>query len=222
MNPSDLLGGQPVQEMAPSVRGIRKAPGAHSIVAARHARVECIFRNIDTQYPVNHCPILPPRVFSESSASNNLVRRIYAHACPKIPSNLNSGAWKTGPNLPHRLIRQRDERGSPFSSLLGKMCHIRQAICNVQGTIWGVSKLGGRNITKYLQPRKSTLREVVIRGTDAGSRPIVSWGRPTTSWKKQMLWGRRRDSAVGSSLRSTPIDGAPYAEALRRQQSMPP
>src|SRR3974390_2884695 len=23
------------------------------------------------------------------------------------------------------------------------------------GTIWGVSKLGGRNITKYLQPRKS-------------------------------------------------------------------
>ena len=31
------------------------------------------------------------------------------------------------------LIRQRDERGSPFSSLLGKMC-IRQAIRNVQGT----------------------------------------------------------------------------------------
>jgi hypothetical protein len=30
-----------------------------------------------------------------------------------------------------------------------------------------------------------------------------------------MLWGRRRDSAVGSSLRSTPIDGAPYAEAPR-------
>jgi hypothetical protein len=42
-------------------------------------------------------------------------------------------AWKTGPNLPHRLIRQRDARGSPFSSLLGKM-YIRQAIRNVQGT----------------------------------------------------------------------------------------
>src|SRR6476646_8443824 len=27
---------------------------------------------------------------------------------------------KTGPNLPHRLIRQRDARGSPFSSLLSK------------------------------------------------------------------------------------------------------
>src|SRR5215813_2592806 len=122
MNPSDLLGGQPIQEMAPSIRGIREAPGAHSVVATRHARVECIFGNIDTQYPVNHCPILPPRVFSKSSASNNLVRRIYAHARPKIPSNLNSGAWKTGPNLPHRLIRQRDESGSPFSSLLGKIC----------------------------------------------------------------------------------------------------
>src|SRR5262249_18010492 len=124
MNPSDVLGGQPIQQMAPSIRGIREAPGAHSVVAAGHARVECIFGNIDTQYAVNHyavnhCPILPLRVFSKSSASNNLVRRIYAHARPKIPSNLNSGAWKTGPNLPHRLIGQRDERGSPFPSLLG-------------------------------------------------------------------------------------------------------
>jgi len=67
----------------------------------------------------DHCLHL---VFSKSSASNNLVRRICAHARPKIPFNLNSGAWKTGPNLPHRLIGQRDERGSPFSSLLGKIC----------------------------------------------------------------------------------------------------
>src|SRR5215467_4544768 len=52
MNPSDLLGDQPIQEMAPSVRGIREAPGAYSVVAARHARVECIFGNIDTQYTV--------------------------------------------------------------------------------------------------------------------------------------------------------------------------
>src|SRR4029077_16200164 len=131
MNPSDLLGGQPILEMAPSVRGIRKAPGAHSVVAARHARVECIFRNIDTQYPVNHCPILPPRVFSKSSASNNLVRRIYAHARPRIPSNLNSGAWKTGPNLWDRLTRQ-----APTQAHRSPRCwrdlFIRQAICNVQ------------------------------------------------------------------------------------------
>src|SRR5271154_1204974 len=107
--------------MAPSIRGVRKAPCAH-LVAARHARVERIFRNVDTQYSVDHCPILSLHLFSKSSASNNLVRRIYAHARPKIPSSLDSGAWKTGPNLPHGLIRQRDDRGSPFSSLLSKMC----------------------------------------------------------------------------------------------------
>ena len=71
--------------------------------------------------------------FSKSSASNNLVHRIYAHARPKIPFSLDSGAWKTGPNLPHGLTCQRDDRGSPFSSLLSKVV-IRQAICNVQGT----------------------------------------------------------------------------------------
>ena len=31
---------------------------------------------------------------------------------------------KTGPNLPHRLIRQRDARGSPFSSLLSKSVYL--------------------------------------------------------------------------------------------------
>src|SRR5271165_7526475 len=45
-------------------------------------------------------------LLSKSSASNNLVRRIYAHARPKIPSDLKSGAWKTGPNLWDRLTRQ--------------------------------------------------------------------------------------------------------------------
>ena len=121
MNPSHPLGDQPIEEMAPSIRGVRKAPCAH-LVAARHARVQRVFGNVDTQYPVDHCPILLPCLFSKSSASNNLVRRIYAHARPKIPSNLHSGAWKTGPNLPHGLIRQRDARGSPFSSQLSKMC----------------------------------------------------------------------------------------------------
>src|SRR5215831_15016627 len=106
VNPSHPLGDQPIEEMAPSIRGVRKAPCAH-LVAARHARVQRVFGNVDTQYPVDHCPILPPCLFSKSSASNNLVRRIYAHARPKIPSNLHSGAWKTGPNLPHWLIRQR-------------------------------------------------------------------------------------------------------------------
>src|SRR5262249_17795020 len=59
------------------------------------------------------------------------------------------------------------------------------AVFAAVGTIRGASKLGGRNITKYLHPRKQDLREVVIRGTDAGSRPIRPWGRPMTPWKKQ-------------------------------------
>src|ERR1700750_368322 len=119
--------------MAPSISGIREAPGAY-LVATRHAHVDCIFGNVDTQYPVDHCPILSLSLFSKSSASNNLVRRIYAHARPKIPFSLDSGAWKTGPNLPHGLTCQRDDRGSPFSSLLSQNVVIRQAICNVQGT----------------------------------------------------------------------------------------
>ena len=44
------------------------------------------------------------------------------------------------------------------------------------GTIWGVSKLGGRNITKYLHPRNTGLREVVRR-TNAGSRPTLCLGK---------------------------------------------
>src|SRR5215468_3415988 len=51
------------------------------------------------------------------------------------------------------------------------------AVFAAVGTIRGASKLGGRNITEYLQPRNTTLREVVIRGTDAGSRPDISLGK---------------------------------------------
>jgi hypothetical protein len=52
------------------------------------------------------------------------------------------------------------------------------------GTTRGASKLGGRNITKYLQPRKHALREVV-RGIDAGSRP--------TSFRGEGRWHRGRN-----------------------------
>src|SRR6202521_1705640 len=118
--------------MATTNRGVRKATCAHH-VAASHARVERIFRNVDTQSSVDHCPILSLRFFSKSSASNTIVRRIYAHARPRIPSNLNSGAWKTGPNLPHGLVRQRDDRGSPFSSLLSRMCSFAEQFATYKG-----------------------------------------------------------------------------------------
>src|SRR6516162_8704125 len=41
---------------------------------------------------------------------------------------------------------------------------------------------------------------------------------------EQMLWGRRRDNAVKSSLRSTPIDGAPLCRSptTRAKHASPP
>src|SRR5580704_17511448 len=44
-------------------------------------------------------------------------------------------------------------------------------------TIWGASKLGGRNITKYLQPRKSPRMKFVSSGIAAGSRPTFPLGK---------------------------------------------
>ena len=38
------------------------------------------------------------------------------------------------------------------------------AVFAAVGTTWGASKLGGRNITKYLHPRNMALREVVFAG----------------------------------------------------------
>jgi hypothetical protein len=74
------------------------------------------------------CAVATGRISASADASNSLVlsRSECCAMCfdlrPKIPSNLNSGAWKTGPNLPHGLTSQRDDRDSPFSSLLSKMC----------------------------------------------------------------------------------------------------
>ena len=95
VNSSDLLGDQPFQKMVPPVRCICKALSAH-LAAAGDAHVERVLGNVDTQYPVDHCLILPSRLCSTSSASSNLVPRIYALARPRIPSSLNSGAWKNG------------------------------------------------------------------------------------------------------------------------------
>src|SRR6516162_8810520 len=51
------------------------------------------------------------------------------------------------------------------------------AVLAAVGTIWGASKLGGRNITKYLHPRNTSLREVVIRGINADCRPNLRLGK---------------------------------------------
>ena len=51
------------------------------------------------------------------------------------------------------------------------------AVFAAVGTIWGASKLGGRNITKYLQPRNATPREVVIRGQTREADPTLDMGK---------------------------------------------
>jgi hypothetical protein len=61
MNTSHLPRDKPIQEMAPSIRGIREALCVR-LVVARQTRVECIFGNVDTQFTVGHCslPYLAP------------------------------------------------------------------------------------------------------------------------------------------------------------------
>ena len=51
------------------------------------------------------------------------------------------------------------------------------AVFAAVGTIWGASKLGGRNITKYLQPRNATPREIVIRGQTREADPTLDLGK---------------------------------------------
>src|SRR5215831_12467495 len=97
MNPSDLLGGQPIQEMAPSIRGIREAPGTHSVVAARHARVERIFGNIDNPisrqslfYPSTSCIQQELRI--EQPCTQDLRSRVSQDTVQSEQRSLENGA----------------------------------------------------------------------------------------------------------------------------------
>src|ERR1700688_4045939 len=84
-------------------------------------------------FPSITIQILSLRLFSKSSASNNLVRRIYAHARPRIPFNLNSGAWKTGPNLPHGLVRQGTTEAHRSPRCSAKMCSFAEQFATYKG-----------------------------------------------------------------------------------------
>jgi hypothetical protein len=52
--------------------------------------------NVDAQYSVSHFKAFPSEPRSDGSASINPVHRIYARTRPRMPSSLNSGAWKSG------------------------------------------------------------------------------------------------------------------------------
>jgi hypothetical protein len=59
------------------------------------------------------------------------------------------------------------------------------ALCAAVGTIGEASKIGGLNITEYLQPRKtSALKSFKRKKREAD--PMIFWGRPMTRRKKQV------------------------------------
>ena len=51
------------------------------------------------------------------------------------------------------------------------------AVFAAVGTIRGASKLGGRNITKYLQPRNASCEKSLFADIDAASRPFHYLGK---------------------------------------------
>ena len=81
------------------------------------------------------------------------------------------------------------------------------AVCAAVGTIWGVNKIGGRNITEYLQPRNTGPREVVLR-SKAGSRSHLRWDKADDTVEETgqcAQWDRRGtgSSIQGKILRDT-------------------
>ncbi len=67
------------------------------------------------------------------------------------------------------------------------------AACAAVGTIWEMSKLGGLNVRKCLQPRK-TLRGKIVFAGKAGSRPTPLLGKAEDTGEetgKRTLWDRR-------------------------------
>src|SRR5215471_10919322 len=91
---------------------------------------------------------------------------------------------REGGRYAHGVAARNAQLGAVPALSCRMLCALRKEVFAAVGTIRGASKLGGRNITKYLHPRNIALREVVRR-IDAGSRPTLCWGRPMTPWKKQ-------------------------------------
>src|ERR1700752_3921071 len=60
------------------------------------------------------------------------------------------------------------------------------AVSAAVGTIWGGSKLGGRNIKEYLHPRNhGPARSRNSWDKTREADPVIAWGMPMTSGKKQ-------------------------------------
>src|SRR5215472_18416726 len=88
------------------------------------------------------------------------------------------------------------------------------AVCTAVGTIWRANKLGGLNITEYLQPRNSP-REKSYSRKEAGSRPKRLVGKAADTDEETgrcSLWDRR---GTGSS-----ISGKDFQKLLRDQRGI--
>jgi Family of unknown function (DUF5681) len=95
MNLSDLVLAEPGNQLMPAIGRIGEALGAR-LCTSPEASVECVLGNVNTQYSVSHFKAFSSDPRSDGSASINLVHRICARTRPRIPSSLNSGAWKSG------------------------------------------------------------------------------------------------------------------------------
>src|SRR5215831_14572494 len=81
------------------------------------------------------------------------------------------------------------------------------------GTIWGASKLGGRNITKYLQPRKSPRTKSFKRG---------NCGKPTHFSIGEGRWHRgrnRREHTVYRRGRGSSIQEKTVGDNVGQRQA---
>src|SRR5262249_47229341 len=91
--------------------------------------------------------------------SSPAVRNHYRVVRPPVAISVRKGA-----HSPHPVCAEVTKHNRP--GCRSPSCPA--AVFAAVGTTRGASKLGGRNITEYLHPRNTALREVV-RGTNAGS-----------------------------------------------------
>jgi hypothetical protein len=73
------------------------------------------------------------------------------------------------------------------------------------GTIWEASKLGGLNIKKCLQPRKTLRGKIVFAGEAGKPTHFLCWGRPMP-WRKKQVNALREPAVVRGQASDTIVD----------------
>ena len=133
VNPSDFVLAEPGNQLMPIIGRIGEALGAHPCTSPE-ASVEGVLGNVNTQYSVSHFKAFPSDPRSDGSASINLVHRICVRTRPRIPSSLNSGAWKSGARSTARAWSPKGRRRLTAFLAIQQKCHLPDTR-NVQGNI---------------------------------------------------------------------------------------